>query len=106
MLTKKKEGDGNMIKYRPHKGTLDEAMAESKTFNTVDEMYDYIVSNWNNKGFGQLLIVKEDLCVTESMGSDKRVGWNDFRYVCTKKIGKEVFDVPRCIGLCSIEEMD
>lgn len=89
-----------MIKYRPHMGTLDDAMKEVKEFSTLDDMYIYIVASW--QGFGQFFSEK-DVCVSDSLGSDERVGWKDCRYVCTRRMGEEVYDTPQCIGICSIE---
>lgn len=36
-----------MVKYRPHKGILSESMDEAKEFDTIDHMYDFILSDWN-----------------------------------------------------------
>lgn len=91
-----------MIKYRPHKGELDEAMENSRTFNTLEEMYRYIVSDWNSQGFG-VLFKEEDLSITENMGNDTRIDWKENRYVCTKRMGTEIYETPQCIGMCSME---
>lgn len=90
-----------MIKYRPHRSTLSEAMKEAKEFNTVDEMYDYIVSNWN---MDEKLITKENLSIGEKLGKDTRIGWKETRYVFINRIGNEIFSDPQCIGMCSIED--
>lgn len=86
-----------MIKYRPHKGLLTDAMAEMKTFNTLDEMFEHIVQDW----YGYL--TAEDLSVTDNLGNDKRIDWEETRYVCTRRIGSEMYETPQCIGMCSIE---
>ena len=86
-----------MIKYRPHRGTLVEAMMHEREFETVDEMYSYISNDWNG------WISPEDLSISENMGKDSRIDWKETRYVCTRRIGNEVYDVPQCIGMCSIE---
>lgn len=91
-----------MIKYRPHKGLLDEAMKETKSFDTVNEMYEHILSDWNNQGFGELF-AKDDLSIGEDFGADERIGWKETRYICTKRMRDEVYDTPQCIGMCSIE---
>ena len=36
-----------MIIYRPHRGSLADAMAEAKEFNNEQEMKEYIVKQWN-----------------------------------------------------------
>lgn len=88
-----------MIKYRPHGGSLARSMNEAREFETLDEMYEYIVRNRNEL----LRYTKEDLSVSENYGKDDRIDWKETRYVCTKRLGNEVYDVPQCIGYCSIE---
>ena len=92
-----------IVKYRPHRGSLDEAMKLYKEFSTIDEMYEHILSDWNSSGFGELFS-KEDLSISESMGDDERIGWKNYRYVCVTRIGNDVYDTPQCIGMCSIVE--
>ena len=76
-------------------------MKEVKEFNTIDEMYDYILSVWNS---GRLpTFQKEDLSVSEDSFIDERIDWKECRYVCTKRFGENVYNVPQCIGYCSIE---
>lgn len=87
-----------MIKYRPHRRLLDEAMAEMKTFDTIDEMFTFVVQDWSG------CLSKEDLSISDNIGKDSRIDWNETRYVCTKRVGSKIFDIPQCIGMCSIEE--
>ena len=35
-----------MIKYRPHRSTLDESMKELKLFKTEDEMLEFVKTDW------------------------------------------------------------
>lgn len=86
-----------MVKYRPHRGALSDAMAEMKTFDSVEEMFHYIVEERN----GALNI--GDLTITCDEGSDERIDWKEGRYVCTRRYRQDKFDVPQCIGMCSIE---
>lgn len=51
-----------MVKYRPHKGILSESMDEAKEFDTIDHMYDFILSDWNT---GHKIFDREDLIVSE-----------------------------------------
>ena len=39
-----------MIKYRPVRSTLGEAMEEEKSFDTPEAMFDYIVKVWQEFG--------------------------------------------------------
>ena len=90
-----------MIKYRPHSGSLEESMANAKEFRSLSDMYDYIVSTWNNSN--TQLFSKEDLCVGEDFGTDRRIGWKETRYVCVKRMGSKIYEHAQCIGVCSIE---
>lgn len=38
-----------MVKYRPHRGSLNESMDEAKEFDAIDQMYDYILKDWNTE---------------------------------------------------------
>lgn len=91
-----------MIKYRPHRGSFDDSMKKSKTFKTIEAMYDHIVYDWNSAGFGQLMTMS-DLSISNPIGDDKRCGWKNVRYVCTKRIGRDVYETPQCVGMCSID---
>lgn len=90
-----------MIKYRPHRAHLDESMELTKEFDTLDQMYDYIVKEWN--AIENNLFDKSDLSISKESYKDDRIDWKETRYVCTRKIGKDVYDTPQCIGMCSIE---
>ena len=81
--------------FRPHRSTLNEAMAEAKVFDTKEEMFDYIVSRW--KG----LFDVSDLVIDDEESPDNRIGWLDEHYVCTKRFGDKINDVPQCIGMCA-----
>jgi hypothetical protein len=90
-----------MIIFRPHRGQLSDAMAETREFNTEQEMKEYIVDSW--KGY----ISIEDITLDENVGDDDRIGWKNVHYVCTKRLGKEnyiaLYGNPQCIGMCSTE---
>lgn len=92
-----------MIRYRPHRGTLSESMKLEKVFNSIDEMFEFIILDINNHGFHNLYN-KEDLSITDDLGKDNRIDWKECRYVCTKRIGHEIYKTPQCIGMCSIED--
>ena len=59
-----------MIKYRPHKGSLSESMKNMKTLNSLDEMYNYIITDWSTTN--TKLVTKEDLSIGENLGPDDR----------------------------------
>ena len=37
-----------MLIYRPHRGSLAEAMVEAKTFSSFDEIKEYVANKWNS----------------------------------------------------------
>lgn len=90
-----------MVRYRPHRGQLDEAMKLAKTFDSLEQMYDYIVKEW--RAIENNLFDKSDLSVSEESYKDDRIDWKETRYVCTRRMGADIYDTPQCIGMCSIE---
>lgn len=88
-----------MFRYRPQRGSLEDAMKEEKGFITMDQMFDYIV-----KSDPFHVLQKEDLFISENLGKDDRIDWTESRYVLTKKYGKSVYDTPQAIGFCSMED--
>lgn len=89
-----------MIKYRPHRGSLTDAMKEEMKFNSVDEMFRYIVEKWNKNIY---IFEVEDLILSEDKGKDERIDWKETRHICTKRMGENIYNTPQCIGMCSIE---
>lgn len=91
-----------MIKYRPNRGGLSEAIAEAREFNNEDEMKEYMVHQWNEWLIDQRepMFRKEDVVIGEALGDDDRIGWKNVRHVCVKRMGNAVFAHPQCIGWC------
>lgn len=88
-----------MIKYRPHRGSLADAMAEAREFATIEEMKTHIWNCWNGKD-GVVWFDMEDIVIGEILGDDSRIGWKNVRHVCIKRCGGEVYATPQCIGWC------
>lgn len=90
-----------MIIYRPHRGSLAEAMCEAKEFNDETEMKKYIVEQWD----GYLSI--EDIVIGDIGLNDDRNGWRDTRYVCTKRMGSQdyirEYGYAQCVGMCATD---
>jgi len=94
-----------MIIYRPHRGSLIDAIEEKKEFESFSDMIDYIYEEWDG------WIKKEDIIIShEDVHDDKRIGWRNVHYVCIKGIKNNdgSYDdfmtshrVPQCIGMCS-----
>ena len=59
------------VKFRFHKGGLEESMATCKTF---DSRSDFIEWMQVTQGIG-------DIYISEDLGPDDRIGWPDVRYV-------------------------
>jgi hypothetical protein len=91
------------ILYRPHRGSLSDAMAEMRTFDTIDGMITHVCEH-HNSVFGFTMIEPDDISIGDILGDDDRIGWKDVRYVLTSRYGKEKYDYPQCIGMCSIIE--
>lgn len=86
--------------YRPHRSTLEDSMKEIQEFNSEDEMKINIVNSWHG------LISVEDIIIDdENIFSDKRIGWEDSRYVLIKRCGKdnylEMYGRGQVIGICA-----
>ena len=100
-----------MIIYRPHRGSLEDAMKESCEFENELEMKKYIVNEWCEmwKGiFNNLLFEIDDIVIDyDNVVSDERNGWKDTMYVCVKRMDEEdymaKYGVPQCIGMCATD---
>lgn len=86
------------VRYRPHRGSLEDSISLAKTFDSPSEMFDHIVEEWGG------LIEKEDLSIgKEDWGPDPRIDWPNCHYVLTKRCGETTYDIPQCIGMCCYE---
>jgi calcineurin-like phosphoesterase family protein len=88
-----------MVIYTPHRGTLADAMKEAKEFENIEEMKKFIVKKWNND------FSENDIVIGDKAIKDNRNGWEDSRYICTKRMGEEnyieKYGCPQCIGYCA-----
>lgn len=55
-----------MIVYRPHRGSLEDAMKEVKTFNNWYQMTHYIANNWN-LAVGKKVIDPDDIVMDDKL---------------------------------------
>lgn len=81
-----------MIIYRPHRGSLNDSLQESKVFDNYGELFKYIVMSWDN------LFDTSDIRLLH-IDNDTRIGWNNVFYVCTKRFGAEICSYPQCVGI-------
>lgn len=88
------------VKYRPHRGSLEDSMQEEKEFKSVEEMFDYISESSDG------MIRVSDLSISDESVADDRINWKETRYVCIKRFGWDEYDTPQCIGMCCIENID
>lgn len=71
---------GKRVLYRPVRETLAESMAESRAFDTVDEMKEFIakqVREWP----GCSDFSASDIYLGRDIGDDERIGWKNERYI-------------------------
>lgn len=91
-----------MIIYRPHHEMLEDAMADAKEFDSIEEMKRYIVENAEEiRGVKPFSV--EDIVIGEYLCEDYRIGWKDVRHVCVKRYFDEEYSIPQCIGYCATE---
>lgn len=89
-----------MVIYRPHRGGFAEAMSESREFSTMEELLAYVVEEHTDEELGPAFSL-EDLVIRSETAHDRRNGWKDTRYVCTRRYYSEVYDPPAPIGFCA-----
>lgn len=113
-----------MVIYRPHRGSLSDALQEAKEFETEEEMKYYIMRQYRDYANDLLRMENNhiensrpvsrryidnpffdlwDIVIDSETFDDDRCGWHDTRYVCVKRMGEEVYDVPQCIGMCATD---
>lgn len=93
-----------MIKFRPHRGGLAESLAETKVFNTIEEMEDYIRSNdklgvidYFSKHRNSLMpedIRDKEISIDKEVHFDKRCNWYTQHVLC----------YGNCIGMCDLSD--
>ena len=89
-----------MIKYRPQRGMLDDAMKEYREFDNIADMLRHIEEKFNG------MISTDELIIGESIGPDDRIGWKSVRHICTKRFGSQYSDTPMCIAMCDLGEKE
>lgn len=91
--------DSNVI-YRPQRGGLEESVRDAIVFENAVKMKEYLVNHY--KGiFGRKMFTADDIILygDKEGYEDERIGWEDVRHVCIKRMGNEVFEKPACIGM-------
>lgn len=73
-----------MLIYRPHRSSLAEAMKKARTFNSFEDIKNYVANEWNNL-WGYQILNPDDIVLDEEFHDD-RIGWEDVHYLCAKKL--------------------
>ena len=87
-----------LIVYRPHRRLLSEAMQEVKYFSSIEEMFEFVKSDWSRYYPDYLEVV-----LGENEVDDNRNGWHYTRYVCIKITPD---DQSHCIGMCDLKSFN
>lgn len=90
-----------MLIYRPHRGSLEEALKCRREFISYADMKNYIVEEQRSIYGGFAPFSQEHIVVESEIFNDERIGWSDTRRVCITRFGDTEFDVPQCIGWCA-----
>lgn len=75
-----------MVYYRPHRGSLPDAMRESKEFESTEDMLNYICDK-HNSFVDWFQITPEEIYIKE-YGDDYRVGWENCFICCFERPSK------------------
>lgn len=86
------------ILYRPHCGSLSEAMAKAKEFISLEELFSYLVED-NKRRVGEKTFDLEEIYVSYYC-YDERIDWDTY-VVCI--INKE-YRYPKGIGYLTFKE--
>jgi hypothetical protein len=74
---------GKRVLYRPHRGGLAESMAESRVFDTVKEMEEFIVKQMKEVPGCEDFTV-DDIFYRGPIGDDDRIGWKNVMYIMVR----------------------
>lgn len=85
-----------MIIFRPHRELLYEALEGMKEFESINEMKQYASQIYDGS------VQVDDIFLDKLTVKDDRIGWNDTRYVCTRKLGNDYVG-EMCIGMCATD---
>lgn len=95
-----------MIAYRPHRGSLKNALKETRVFANEYEMKQRIANEWNLT-CGRKELNPENIVISQDEYSDYKSGWQRVHDVCVTKIGNRNFvdelGAVQCIGYCSYD---
>lgn len=97
---------GNRIKYRPHRGSLEESMRGWMEFKSIESMKRFIAGTYKNEYWmmPEPPFTIDDIVIGEVIGDDDRIGWKNVRHIGIKRWGNEdyiaKYGCPQCIAWC------
>ena len=94
-----------MIKYRPHHDETVRTTTETKEFETIEQMKEYVQEYWNDwiislDGKEPKLFAIEDIVISEVSKDESQAGWKNVRRVGVKRMGPYTYDPPTTVGWC------
>lgn len=92
-----------MILYRPHRGSLDEAMAEMKTFDNIDDMKKHIIKELDIIDSDVDCCGPEDILFKGLDMDDHRIGWKNVHYVLIRRFYHKKYKYPQVVGQCTFD---
>ncbi len=83
------------IVYRPVGGGLAEAMGRTKQFDTIKEMFEFLVEQHNHAFEINNLYISY-------YGYDSRIDWDTY-LITTTRYGRDKYDTPQATGYCAFK---
>lgn len=75
-----------MVIYRPHRGSLSDAMKEAIEFDSIEDMIEWICKD-HNDSCNYFQITPEEIYISD-YGSDERVDWHNCFICCYERPSK------------------
>lgn len=95
-----------MIAYRPCRGSLKNALKETRVFRNEYQMKQRIANEWNLT-CGRKELNPDNIVISQDEYSDYKSGWQRVHDVCITKLGNrnlvDELGAVQCIGYCSYD---
>ncbi|GLB26533.1 hypothetical protein LXJ15735_27740 [Lacrimispora xylanolytica] len=100
--------------YRPHRGSLSEAMKDVIEFDTFQDLQKYIIKEMESS----IKLRECDIVPGGRPVNDDRIGWKDSDYLCIDGYDKvrdkegyklcfgDSYEYPQCIGMFATDYKD
>lgn len=90
-----------MVTYMPHRGSLSDAIKETREFDSVEDMLRWICDDHNSR-IDYFAITPEEICIIPDR-PDERVGWNN-GFMCLFERPSEIKNFEGCKKYFGIED--